>query len=153
LWSPIRTEWISPRLLISRPICRLISRDRKQSCRDNSGVMTSAGAMFFLCRRSNCLICPAPSPVMLPESLLMAVFPHLLIVVPRSRDLQVRRGLGGGLFMLLSTDWKFLIHLPHASFAKPDQIILLSGTLWSPDISKPRSRRPSEMPAAFYDHA
>ena len=76
LWSPIITVLISPLRLISTPICRLISRERKLNLRDNSGVIISSGAMPLRYRYSICLICAAPRPAILPKILLMGSLPN-----------------------------------------------------------------------------
>ena len=76
LASPIIIVFISPRRLISRPIWRLISRERRDNCRARSWLIIFSGAMRLSPRRSICLICAAPNPVVLPVILLIVGSPH-----------------------------------------------------------------------------
>ena len=87
LWSPIMTVVISPLRLISRPIWRLISRERKDSCRARSWLMIVSGGIPLWPRRSICLIWAAPSPAVFPNILLIAVFPvHFANIYPPQVD-------------------------------------------------------------------
>ena len=75
LWSPTITELISPLRLMSRPICRLISREIKDNCRARSLLIIFSGGMPLWPRRSICFICAARSPFVFPKILLIAVSP------------------------------------------------------------------------------
>jgi len=70
--------FISPRRLMSRPIWRFISRERKDNCPARSWLIIFSGGMRLFPRRSICLICAAPNPVVLPKILSIAVFPFQL---------------------------------------------------------------------------
>jgi hypothetical protein len=78
LWSPIIAVLISPLRLMSKPICRFISRERNDNCRARSWLIIFSGGMPLRQRRSICLICAARSPVVFPKILLIAVFPFNL---------------------------------------------------------------------------
>jgi hypothetical protein len=67
--------FISPLRLMSRPIWRFISRERKDNCRARSWLIIFSGGMRLFPKRSICLVCALPNPFVFPKILLIAVLP------------------------------------------------------------------------------
>ena len=94
LASPTIIVFISPRRLISRPIWRLISREKRDNCSARSWLIIFSGGIRLLPRRSICLMCAAPKPV---------VFPVILLIVGNPFQFN---------FEMYNTFPKRAIHLP-----------------------------------------